>query len=154
MHGFETLGDEIDGIAKRARCEQLKKKALAAGAEPIKKEAQNIARRVMRTRTGNLVRSIDHSYNPNTGRQSIGWTGGDGTGLGFYGFFHEVGYRVMTGRRTNAETGARLTVTQRRKTAGRSATIQHRQVRPALENRREQMQRAMVAVYKKELGGT
>ena len=145
-NGFEDLANDLEKVAERITDERLKKKALEVGAEPIVTQARSVIRGLLGTRTGNLINSIQHVYNKRTERQSIGWTDGSKRD-GFYGFFYEVGYRPLLGRRKGKSLHSR------RKTASRGQTIQRQHLKPALDNSREEMFRRMIEVYQKELGG-
>jgi len=144
--GFNDLANDLEKIANKVTDDRLKRAALKAGAEPVVAQVRNKIRGLLRTRTGNLVRSIQHTYNERTGRQSIGWTNGS-KGDGFYGFFHDVGYRPLQGKRKGKSLHSR------RKTASRGATIRHQHLRPAFETSREEAIRRMIAELQKGLGG-
>ena len=153
INGFEDLADELEQLASRITDEKLKKRVLKLAAKPVVQLARSIARRIFTTRTGNLLKSLGDTYNAQTGRQSIGWTnvrGKDARGkdLGFYGFFHEVGYRPFIGKGSLNQSKSLHT---RRKTAARSDTVRQPHLQQAMDAKREEVKRRMIEQYQKVL---
>ncbi|MCL2197312.1 MAG: HK97 gp10 family phage protein [Defluviitaleaceae bacterium] len=146
MDGFEATAKDIEQLASRATDETIIRKALKNGANPIVDRAKRNATQVMRRRTGRLVNSTRDEYNPKEKTQVIGWSG-----EGFYGRFHEYGYRPRPGIRLRR--GDTLTWKNSRKNP-QGRTVQNPHLRPAYEAEKDNAGRNIVQTLQKELGGT
>ena len=149
-NGFEDLADDLERIASQITDESLKKRTLKKAAKPVVTEAKQIARRIFKTRTGALINSIGDTYNQKTGRQSIGWTNtgtpaGTPGKIGFYGFFHEVGYRHIIGSRTGKTTH------QLRQSNARGPVIKNPHLRDVLDSKKEEILKLMIEQYEKAI---
>ena len=134
-------------LSERVTDDDLKKKVLKEAAKPVISEAKQIARRVLGTRTGELIKSISDKYNTTTGRQNIGWQGDDDAkNIGFYGFFHEVGYKPFKGVGIK-----KIAIGQKRKTAARGNVPPKPHIKPALDSKKEEVIKTMIDMYDKVL---
>ena len=147
-NGFEDLAKELEQLASRITDEKLKKRVLKIAAKPVVQLAKSIARRIFTTRTGNLLKSLGDTYNPRTGKQSIGWKNSGSRGLGFYGFFHEVGYKPFVGE---GSLNQKISLYNRRKTVARGDTIRQPHLQEAMDAKREEVKRRMIYQYQKVL---
>lgn len=147
IDGFLELSEVLEKISEIALDEDVRQRALEAGAKPI----VDRARRIMDShkRTGTLDRNIGSEYNAVTSTQDIGW-GQDG----FYGRFLEQGFKPVSGRRITrgSATKAGRTVKLVSKTqTGKFVQVSH--IKPAYEAEKQTVGNAMIAVYKKEMEG-
>jgi len=142
-NGFELLAADLEKIAGRVTDKRVKQKVLEAGAEPVVEHAKRNIR--PHRRTGTLENSIRDEYDPKTGQQRIGWTN-----RGFYGRFHEDGYRPRPGIAI-IRNGKRTWKNSRKNPRGR--TVQNPHIRPAFAAERENVFRLMFSTLQKESGG-
>jgi len=153
-NGFAELADELQRISERVTDEGVKRRTLEAGAEPIAQRAKSIVRRTMRTRTGNLVESIGHTFDHFIVEgQAIGWGPPIHTthqATGFYGRFHEYGYRSRPGIRI-VRNGRVTWKNSRKNPQGR--TVQNPHIRQAVELEGDNAGNEIINTLRKELGG-
>jgi len=139
-NGFDELAGDLERMAERITDPRVKRKVLSAGADVLVSRAR-IAPRPGR-RTGTLAGSIAHEYDESTEKQRIGWRD-----KGFYGRFHEDGWRPLKGKR------GKRSVRQWRKVAQRGRVVQNPHIRPAFAAERDNIGRRMIETYQQEIGG-
>jgi len=139
-NGFEELAGDLDRLAERITDPRVKRKVLSAGADVIVNRARTAPRPTRRT--GTLVQNISHEYDEKTEKQRVGWLKD-----GFYGRFHEDGWRPLRGKRGKRSTH------QWRKVAQRGRTVQNPHIRPAYAAERDNIGRRMIEAYQQELTG-
>lgn len=132
QNGFADLAKELEEIGKKITDDKTSEKVMQAGADVILNRARNIA--AQNRRTGTLEKSINSAYSPMSNETDIGW-GGDlnasNSAHGFYGMFLDNGF-----------VHAR---------SGKLVELPH--LKSIFESEKENVFKAMVNEYKKELGG-
>lgn len=144
-NGLAEFAEELKQLSDKITDDNVRRKALEAGAKPIVDRAKRIIN--SHRRTGRLEQSIAHAYNENGKEQEIGWGGEDNTTkstTGFYGRFLEKGYKPVTGKRKGGKLIGK-------KPSGKFIRIEH--IKPAYEAEKETVSNAMLEVYKQEIGG-
>ncbi len=136
-NGFAELAEELASISNKVTDENIRHKALEAGATPVVDRAKRIIS--THRKTGNLENSISSEYNNTTKTQDVGW-GKDG----FYGRFYEKGYKPVKGKRKNGKLINKAP-------SGKLIKAEH--IKPAYEAEKENIANAMLDVYKQEIGG-
>lgn len=143
--GFDNLAGEIGRISDKFADKRVEKKALEAGAQPIVERAKTIARRFKRT--GRLVQSIGAQYSENSNTMRIGIgepISTTNSSTGFYGRFHDRGWRPVRFRRLGRRGKAKRSTKQ-----PTGAVIRNPIFEPAYDVESERVFQKMVDVYQK-----
>jgi len=144
-NGLIDLAVELEALSGKIVDEGIRRRALEAGAKPIVDRAKQIMS--SHRRTGRLNDSIGTAYNESDQTQEIGVGGELNTtksATGFYGRFLDRGYHPVTGKRKHGKL-----LNKRR--SGKFVKIPF--LEPALNSERDNIQRAMIEIYQKEVGG-
>ena len=139
-NGFTDFAEELQDISNKITDKQIHKKVLMAGAKPIIERAGRIMSH--HRRTGKLQAGLTAEYSSKSNSVRIGYGK-----KGFYGRFHDGGWRPVTGKRQKNGRFKRGTM----RPSGKF--IRNKHIRPAYEAEKGTVKRVMLETFKKELGG-
>ena len=145
--GFADMAADLEKVSDRIGDKRIKVKALEAGAKPIVARAKSIAGRFRRT--GRLMQSIGAGYSDRSDTMRIGIGEPISTtaaSTGFYGRFHDQGWRPVRFRRKGRRGRAKRSTRQ-----PTGQFIRNPIFDPAYEAEKERVYQKMTEVYRNEI---
>ena len=154
QNGFSDFVKELERTVGKITDERIKIKALEAGAKIVVKRAKRIASRVLRTRTGRLLKSIGAQYSDRSNTMRIGIgppVSTTSSSTGFYGRFQDKGWHVTRWQPITNKGVEGAWTQEKRKERRTGRFVRNPFIGPAYEAEKDRVFKKMIDVYRKEL---